>query len=63
MFQTKVVGKMKHILSSVNFSPQSCHLCVNVEKCGKDRQVTRENIMLRRKKYCTFKQDNKRTHS
>jgi len=50
MFQTNVVAKMKHILNSVNFSRQSCHLWVNVEKYGRGRQATRENIMLLRKK-------------
>jgi len=50
MFQTNVVAKMKHILSSVHFSLQSCHLWVNEEKYGRGRQATLENIMLRKKK-------------
>jgi hypothetical protein len=50
MFQTNVVAKMKHILSSVHFSLQSCHLWVNEEKYGRGRQATLEIIMLRRKK-------------
>jgi hypothetical protein len=40
-----VVEKIKtHILCSVTFSRKSCHLSDNVEKYGRARQATDDNI-------------------
>ena len=46
MFQTKVVEKIKtHILFSITLSWNLYHLWDNVEKYGRARQVTDDNIM------------------
>jgi hypothetical protein len=45
MFQTKFVDKVKtHILCSLNFFQKSCRLWDNVEKYGKARQPTDDNM-------------------
>jgi hypothetical protein len=49
MFQTKVAEKIKtHMLCSMHFlNRKSCPLWDNVEKYGRARQATHDNIMLR----------------
>jgi hypothetical protein len=45
MFQSRVVEKIKtHILCLVTFSLKSCCLWDNVEKYGRARQATDENM-------------------
>jgi hypothetical protein len=53
MFQTKVVGKIKtHILCSITFFRKSCRLWDNVEKYGRARQATDDNIIRRMRFAC-----------
>jgi len=50
MFQTKVVEQIKlHFIRKNFFFWKSCRLWDSVKKYGKTRQVTRGNMMLRRK--------------
>jgi hypothetical protein len=45
MFWTKVVEELKtYILYSMTFFRKSCHLWDNVEKYGRARQATDDNI-------------------
>jgi hypothetical protein len=61
MFQTKVVEKIKtHILRSITFSLKSCRLWDNVEKYGRVRQTSDDNIIRRMRIAC---QINKATDS
>jgi len=47
MFQTKVVEKAKTlILCSTTVFRTLCRLCDNVEKCGRARWATNDNIIL-----------------
>jgi hypothetical protein len=53
MFQTKVVEKIKtHFLCSITFSRKSCRLWDNVEKYGRARQATDNNIIWRMRFAC-----------
>jgi hypothetical protein len=53
MFQTKFVQKVKtHILCSITFSQKSCRLSDNVEKYGRARQTTDDNIIRRMRFAC-----------
>jgi hypothetical protein len=53
MFQTKVVEKIKtYILCSITFSRKSCRLWDNVEKYGRARQATDDNIIQRMRFAC-----------
>jgi len=53
MHQTKVVEKIRtHFSCSVIFFPKKvCHLWGNVEKYGRTREATCDNILQRRKCY------------
>jgi hypothetical protein len=53
MFETKVVEKIKtHILCSIMFFQKSCRLWDNVEKYGRARQATDDNIIRRMRFAC-----------
>jgi hypothetical protein len=53
MFQAKVVEKMKtHFMLNNFFFRKSCHLRDNFEICGRDRQVTDDNIIRRMRVAC-----------
>jgi hypothetical protein len=48
----KIVEKIKtHILSSIIFAQKSCRLWDNMEKFGKARQATDDNIIRRRMRF------------
>jgi hypothetical protein len=50
MFQINALEKIwPHIICSIRFSRESCHLINNVEKYGRARQATDDNIV-----WCTL---------
>jgi hypothetical protein len=67
IFRRKVVEKIKtHILYSITFSRKSCRLWDNVEKWGRARQATDENIIRRMRvasRITKTTQTNTHTHS
>jgi hypothetical protein len=65
MFHTKVVEKIKtHILCSVTFFQNPCRLWYNVEKFGRARQATDDNIIWRmRFAYWVTKSTDTHTHN
>jgi hypothetical protein len=63
MIQTKVVEKTKtHILYSIKFFRKSCLLWDNVEKYGRGRQATDDNI-TRRMRFACWINKSADTHS
>ena len=56
IFQTEIVEKIKtHFLYAKTFSPKSCRLWDNVEKCGRTRHSTDDNIKRRMRFACCTK--------